>query len=192
MRACGLLRDRGVRFRCLIYGDGEQREALEDSGALVGTRRHGRACPVRSCRTIWSRSTGKRPLFALPCQVLDNGDRDGLPNVLVEAMAMEIPVVSTNVSGVPELVEDGHNGFLVPPRSPDALADRMQTSPQDPTCGASSRPRAVARVLGEFSLEATRAACWQLFQCRPGTTPDGDHRIGTRIAAPSRPQDGAH
>jgi glycosyltransferase involved in cell wall biosynthesis len=61
-------------------------------------------------------------VFCLPCRVLDNGDRDGIPNVLLEAMATGVPVVTTNVSGIPELVVDGMTGLLVPPDDPEATA----------------------------------------------------------------------
>jgi glycosyltransferase involved in cell wall biosynthesis len=57
--------------------------------------------------------------------VLDDGDRDGIPNVVVEAMAARLPVVTTRVSGIPELVEDGVNGLLVAPDDPKALADAL-------------------------------------------------------------------
>jgi glycosyltransferase involved in cell wall biosynthesis len=71
-------------------------------------------------------------LFCLPCRVLDSGDRDGIPNVLMEAMACGLPVVTTDVSGIPELVTDGENGVLVPPESPAALADALQGLARDP------------------------------------------------------------
>jgi glycosyltransferase involved in cell wall biosynthesis len=61
-------------------------------------------------------------VFCLPCRVLEDGDRDGIPNVLAEAMACGLPVVTTPVSGIPELVEDGINGLLVPPDHPEAIA----------------------------------------------------------------------
>jgi glycosyltransferase involved in cell wall biosynthesis len=58
--------------------------------------------------------------------VTERGDRDGLPNVIVEAMAMGLPVVGTDVSGLPEAIEDGVTGRLVPPRSPEKLADAVE------------------------------------------------------------------
>ena len=63
--------------------------------------------------------------FCLPCRVMDDGDRDGIPNVLAEAMACGVPVVTTPISGIPELIEDGVNGLLVPCDVPEALADAL-------------------------------------------------------------------
>jgi glycosyltransferase involved in cell wall biosynthesis len=74
-------------------------------------------------KAVYSQST----VFALPCQVTENGDRDGIPNVLAEAMAMELPVVSTDISGIPELVHHGINGLLVRERDPKAMADAIET-----------------------------------------------------------------
>ena len=70
-------------------------------------------------------------VFCLPCRVLDNGDRDGLPNVLMEAMACGLPVITTPVSGIPEIIHDGHNGTLVPPNDAEALADAIQRISSD-------------------------------------------------------------
>lgn len=66
-------------------------------------------------------------LFVLPCVKEKNGMQDGIPVVLMEAMAMGIPVISTNISGVPELVRDGA-GVLVEPEDPDALSDAIMTT----------------------------------------------------------------
>jgi len=76
----------------------------------------------------------KSDIFVLPCRIAKNGDRDGLPNVIVEAQSQAIAVISTTVSGVPELVDNGVNGILVEQNSPDQLKDALVnliTSPDE-------------------------------------------------------------
>lgn len=70
-------------------------------------------------------------MFILPCIVIENGDRDGIPVAMMEAMTMELPVISTTVSGIPELVEDGASGILVPPKDEKAIADAIVTLCKD-------------------------------------------------------------
>ena len=65
-------------------------------------------------------------LFVLPSRLTQSGDRDGLPNVLMEAQAFAVPVLATDVSGIPELVTHGMTGWLVPERDPAALADALR------------------------------------------------------------------
>ena len=71
-------------------------------------------------------------LFVLPCRIAKSGDRDGLPNVLVEAQSQGVMVISTPISGVPELVRNGQNGLLVPPDDVSALAKALETAIRDP------------------------------------------------------------
>ena len=78
-------------------------------------------------------------MVVLPCRVAADGDRDGLPTVLVEALARGLPVVTTDVVGIGELVRDGESGLLVPPEDPDAIADAIARLSDD---------RAFARSLG--------------------------------------------
>ncbi len=121
IRACHVLTKRGYRFHCCIVGYGPlqpQMEALirelnlQDIIALVGKR------PLEEVVGLYQAAD----IFALPCQVAQDGDRDGIPNVLMEAMACHLPVVTTAVSGIPELVHHDHNGILVPPEDPETLA----------------------------------------------------------------------
>jgi glycosyltransferase involved in cell wall biosynthesis len=65
-------------------------------------------------------------IFVLGCQIADNGDRDGIPNVLAEAMAMGVPPVATDVSGIPELLIDRQTGLSVQAKDPKALAEAME------------------------------------------------------------------
>jgi glycosyltransferase involved in cell wall biosynthesis len=118
---------RGVDAETVVVGD-------EDGGAFGAVlrrriARHRLEERVRLASTMSQASLygeyARASVFCLPCRVLDNGDRDGIPNVLVEAMAAGVPVVTTRVSGIPELVEHGVNGLLVQPDDPAALADAL-------------------------------------------------------------------
>ena len=95
-------------------------------------------------------------VFALTPTVTDDGDRDGIPNVLVEAMACALPVVTTAVGGIPELVENGVNGALVAPDDPAGVADALQQLLDDPSLR--SRLGAAARVGVEDAYDVDKAA----------------------------------
>jgi len=92
-------------------------------------------------------------LFVLPCRHATDGDRDGLPNVLMEAAATGLALLSTRVSAIPELIEDGVDGVLVPPAAPEALAAAMSRLIRDP--GERARLGAVAaeRVRSRFDCD---------------------------------------
>jgi glycosyltransferase involved in cell wall biosynthesis len=92
-------------------------------------------------------------LFVLPCRISDDGDRDGLPNVLLEAQSQKLACVSTRVSGIPELIDDGTTGVLVPPRSPDALAEALARLIGDPALRRRLGEAGFARATGQFSME---------------------------------------
>ena len=90
-------------------------------------------------------------LFVLPCRIAPDGDRDGLPNVIVEAQSQALCCLSTNVSGVPELIDDGHNGVLVSPDDQLALAAGIERMIADPAERQRMGQHGETRVRGEFS-----------------------------------------
>ena len=124
LAAADILRRRGSSFRVEIIGTGPlkptleaevMRCGLEDVVTFLGAQ------PQEEVHRAYRRAT----IFALPCIVTSEGDRDGIPTVLLEAMASGIPVVSTAVSGIPELIDSGHDGLLVGPHDPGMLADAL-------------------------------------------------------------------
>jgi glycosyltransferase involved in cell wall biosynthesis len=89
-------------------------------------------------------------LFVLGCEVAPNGDRDGIPNVLFESMAMGVPVVATNLSAIPELVETEKTGLLVDPGVPAKMAEAMLRMLTDTDLRTRIIPAARQRVVHDF------------------------------------------
>jgi glycosyltransferase involved in cell wall biosynthesis len=92
-------------------------------------------------------------IFALPCRLGADGDRDGLPNVLLEAQSQKLPCVSTRISGIPELIQDDVTGLLVEPRAIGALAEALATLIADPALRRRLGEGGFVRTVGAFSLE---------------------------------------
>ena len=162
--ACAILREAGHNFRCVIVGAGPLRanlEALIERHGLTGTVTLSGAMTHVELIALYRQAD----LFALAPRITEDGDRDGIPNVLAEAMATGVAVVSTNVSGIPELVRDEQTGLLVPPNDPKALAFAIGRLLHDP--GRAARLARAARVLmeEEFELWSTTTQLHSLLGC---------------------------
>jgi glycosyltransferase involved in cell wall biosynthesis len=165
--ACQRLKAAGHRFRCLIYGDGPLRAELDrlitqldlrDVVTLAG------ACTQQELRQLLPQAT----LFALTPIVTEDGDRDGVPTVLVEAMACGVPVLSTTVAGITELVTHDHNGLLATPHDVETITAQLSTLL---TNGEKRRQLAqVARetVAQHFDLRSGAHQLYSLFQSVAG------------------------
>jgi glycosyltransferase involved in cell wall biosynthesis len=103
-------------------------------------------------------------MFALACRITEDGDRDGLPNVLVEASSQGLMAISTNISGVPELLVDGENGLLVPPEDPQALASALEIAIRDAGLRHRLGQAAERRVRTDFDFHTSIRQLSSLFQ----------------------------
>jgi len=92
-------------------------------------------------------------LFVLPSMIADDGDRDGLPNVLMEAASQKLPILTTNVSAIPEFVTDGVHGTLVPPGDPKAFAAAIVALAADPAGRAAMAQAALERLTASFGMD---------------------------------------
>lgn len=162
VEACAILACKGIRFECDILGEGPERARIDKTIKrydlaelvhLVG------AVDDETLRHFYNLST----VFALPCCIASTGDMDGLPTVLVEAMALGIPVLTTTVAGIPELVLNECTGLLVPPDDPSALATALKRVLDD----AQIRQRLVMagreKVEREYRLEVNVSKLVTLF-----------------------------
>ncbi|OWV84124.1 colanic acid biosynthesis glycosyltransferase WcaL [Rhizobium sp. R635] len=103
-------------------------------------------------------------LFALACRIAANGDRDGLPNVLVEASSQRLVCLSTDVSGVPELLKNGENGLVVPPEDPALLARALETAIRDPALRRRLGDAAESQVREHFDYHSSIRQLTGLFE----------------------------
>ena len=152
LKACRLLTDLGYDLTCHIVGGGQlqatleaeiQRLSLQETVSLRG------ALPHQEVIDEYRQAT----MFVLPAVISQDGGRDGIPNVILEAMAMEIPVISTQHSGIPEVVENDVNGLLVPPADEQALAQAMAKLLDDPPLREQLGQNGRQTVLNNFDIE---------------------------------------
>jgi len=163
IKACKILADQGYAFHCFIIGSGPQEsllkqmikeEGLSDCVSLVG----------RVFQEELRDYLANADIFVLPCIVASDQDRDGLPNTLIESMAMGIPTISTTVSGVPELITDMETGLLVPPQDEVSLARAIATLLEHPELRAVLGKRGRAKVVEEFEIGKNAGRLLNIFK----------------------------
>jgi len=163
IRACELLRADGVRFHCRIVGKGELARDLQALISALGLEQHVELAgplPREKLLELFPRAS----VLAAPCVVGSDGNRDGLPTVLTEAMALKVPVVATAVTGIPELVEDGRTGLIVRERDPVALAAAIRRLIEEPETARRLAEAGRARVERDFDLHANVRELRTLFR----------------------------
>ncbi|MEM9979098.1 MAG: glycosyltransferase [Cyanobacteria bacterium P01_D01_bin.2] len=151
LKACHLVKQVGIPFHCKIVGYGPLEGAirqqinklnLDDHITLVGKLTQDQLIEVYQ----------QADMFVLPCLVTGDGDRDGIPNVLLEAMSMEISVISTDISGISELVESNYNGLLVPEKDELSLAQALEALIRQPELRTTLGKAGRLTVMDKFGL----------------------------------------
>jgi glycosyltransferase involved in cell wall biosynthesis len=162
--ACGELHRRGVDFEAVIVGpDDDAGPGLRRRIAELGLGGQIRLEGQMSQAELYDEYR-RASAFCLPCRILDNGDRDGIPNVLAEAMAAGAPVVTTPISGIPEIVRDGVNGLLVAPDDARAVADAVVRLRDDRAFAGRISAEARATVRRELDGERLAGTLQTLFR----------------------------
>jgi len=156
IEAVGILKKRNMEFKCKIVGGGSLADEikakikemnLDSVVELTGPLPHKEVIALYE----------DADLFVLPSV------SEGIPVALMEAMAMEVPVVATKITGVPELVDDGENGFLVEARHPEALADSIEKALRDSDLARKMGRLGRKKVEQQFDLETTARSLETIF-----------------------------
>ena len=149
LEACRILSDRGVQPECHFIGDGPDREMLEGLSDQLGVRSmvhfHGYCTPLEVRQSL-----SNADLLVCPSIESSDGRREGIPVVLMEAMASGVPVVASSLSGIPELVDDGVEGLLFRPGDSRELADAVEFIANSPEKSAQFASAGRLKILKEF------------------------------------------
>ncbi|MCA0940364.1 glycosyltransferase [Salipiger pacificus] len=156
LRALAALAPRHPELRLHLIGDGPERRALEALATELGIAERCEFLGYRSQAEVAEALTGA-DIFVLPSFA------EGVPVVLMEAMAAQVPVVTTRIAGVPELVEHGVSGLLVPPGEAEALTEALDALLADPGTRRSMGAAGLAKVAAEFNATTEAAKLSALF-----------------------------
>jgi glycosyltransferase involved in cell wall biosynthesis len=153
IKACRLLSDQGVDFRLTLAGDGPEhgriRELIDRQGLADRVRLPG-AVPHQEVARLMAQAD----LLVMPSLIAPSGDRDGIPNVILEALLCEVPVVASAVSGIPEVIRAGDTGWLAEPGNPTLLAQAVNAALADPE--GAHRRAANGRDLVTLEFDSTK------------------------------------
>ncbi len=165
VEGCKELVGRGRAFECRIIGGGLLEEELKTrirELSLESVVEMAGPLPQSEVKGEIQAASA----FAAPCIESSDGDRDGLPTVLLEAMALGTPCVSTDVTGIPEVVRDGETGLMVPQKDPTALADALERLMDDSELRIRLAENARAVIEGDFDVRRSAAKLRETFEVR--------------------------
>ncbi|MFC1820777.1 glycosyltransferase [Thermodesulfobacteriota bacterium] len=148
-RALRYLSDQGFPLQHTLIGDGEDRYEVLSLINKLEINHITRWLGVQPHEVVLDHYR-EAHLFVLGCEIALNGDRDGIPNVLLESMAIGVPVVTTRVSAIPELIDHGETGLLVSPGQPDKMAEAIFRLLKDDDLRKRVIPQARNRIVSEF------------------------------------------
>ncbi|HET9376547.1 MAG TPA: glycosyltransferase family 4 protein [Chthoniobacterales bacterium] len=154
VEACSLLNQQELDFRCTIIGGGPEHLPLRQLITARGLDQKIELVGPKSQIEI-VQSLAQSQVFVFPAQRDETGDQDNLPTVLIEAMASGLPVVSSGLAGIPEIIVDQINGILVPPETPEALASAIRSLLLDPKKRERLGASGLRTVREKFNLVAT-------------------------------------
>lgn len=163
IEACKILKERGYKFKCIIVGDGTEYNKLNklvENYNLDKIVILTKALPFDEIMKLYKKAS----IFVLPCIIALNNDRDGIPNTILEAMAFGIPVISTKISGIPEVIEDMKTGLLIKEGDKEILAEAIERLIKDKPLRDKLGKNGRVKVIERFDLEKNTKELINLFK----------------------------
>ncbi|MBN2302036.1 MAG: glycosyltransferase family 4 protein [Lentisphaerae bacterium] len=168
LEACKVLKEEGIVFRCVIAGAGSQMEMLQIEAQRNGINDRV-VFPGEQTQNEVRQLLEQASVFVMPSVITANGDQDGIPNVVLEAMSMALPVVASALPAMSEAVTDGKTGYLVKPRDPIALANKIRGLLADRALRTRMGQAGRAHVIKQFDINRNINLLADLFEGK-GTT----------------------
>jgi glycosyltransferase involved in cell wall biosynthesis len=177
--ACAILKQRDISFKCVIVGEGPDYDmlqakrveyGLEESVEFAGALRQDEVLGLMQSASV----------LCLPCTVAEDGNQDALPTVLLEALATGLPVVSTAISGIPEIIDSEDDGILVEPEDAESLANALERLLLSDTLRAQFACRGLIKASERFDLRKNAGRLLEQF--RAGRTTTKTDTLSQRIA----------
>jgi colanic acid/amylovoran biosynthesis glycosyltransferase len=162
IEACDILVKRGLNIDCEIIGSGDQEKNLISKINQLNLHNHVHLVGPLPQREMIPRMQSAA-VFAAPCVIGTDGNRDGLPTVLLEAMALGTTCVSTDVTGIPEVIRHNDTGFIVPQNNPESLANAIQTLLKDTDLRSRLAKNARRLIETEFDIHQNSAQVRHFF-----------------------------
>ncbi|MDR4498870.1 MAG: glycosyltransferase family 4 protein [Candidatus Scalindua sp.] len=162
INACNILNKRNIDYTCTIIGEGSEKQKYDKliEDLQIPNIIFINNLPYNEVKNHLNNYT----VFVLPCIIASDGKRDILANSLKEAMSMEIPVITSNICGIEELVDDGINGFLVPPQNAQAIADAIEKIFNNPDLGRKIGKEGRKKIKKEFNIKIEAGKIEKIFK----------------------------
>ena len=163
IQACSHLNEKGIDFECHFLGDGPHRSMLQELAESLNIAErihfHGYVPQVEVAKLL-----NEADVFVLPSVITDDNLREGIPVALMEAMASGLPAISSNISGIPELIQDGKSGFLTEPGDSRAIAQALEKLYEDADLRKTMGETGREKIFNEFELHQNARRLINLFE----------------------------
>ncbi len=162
IKACAILNDLGLDFHLTLAGDGPKGAGLKMLTRKLGLT-HKVSFPGFVTYERVSDLFQATDIFLMPSVVAPSGDRDGIPTVILEALVHRVPVIATAVSGIPEIIEDGQTGLLIPEKDPAAISRAILRLLKNRDSALQMASRGRAKVLENFDSKKNHTNLLRLY-----------------------------